>query len=1078
MLPLGDSKPMSVPRLPMGTVSEGSSSGLTLVSHLAIPHVADEMVSDVWKLGSTVMLGFRCGGDGSAIVDVADPSRPRIVARTPALSNLFVDDVEAVHLDGPSWSGDLFIEPFDNCGGSSAPAKTRFWDISDPTHPELLSELTTYSGVHNAYPIVRPDGAFLLMALPRGDTASLGVKGGFAIAEITDPRHPRVVGIYNLRADIGDPPGTDFLHDMWPDATGTTVYAAWWDAGLVRLDITDPSHPTLIGRTVYYGQQEWYGPAAGNLHAALPSPDGRYVYLTDEDFSLGRARIAEGKPDPMDPPPHPALADERGPAQSRDVWGFTRIVDLQAPGGPQLISAMTTTNTARFPPVDSGLYSVHNPFEWEGRLFLSHYSDGVRMWDVTNPAEPRETGYFVPPDLPDRRGRPMKTQVWGVVVEDGLVYASDMAHGLWILSVDDTIPSPTAAPTATASPTPSVTPEPTSTDFPPTEPPTPTDSPIPTDPPTPTDVPAPTDLPTPTDGPPPTEPPTSTATMEPTSTVATPAPSDSPPDTALPPPSGGPGEPPFRVVSTIHLPILLTLALNRSAAAVSRTLDINPRQVADLEVRAGEDVALAGTQAFDEVVVRSGGVLRVEAYEGPGTAGGTLELSARRITVESGGRLSADGAGFRGRLEADGEGPGGGAGGNAELQGLRGDASSDAPHSDSLGPPTHFTGAAAGGGYGGRAGDGMYDKPRGQWPGGRAYGQTDGVDAPWGSAGGAPPHSHHEFESIPGGNGGGALIVRASAVNIEGVVSSDGEDGRSGEYDSAGGGSGGTILIEADSISITGRVSASGGLGGRGWEIGGAGGGGRVKVYFRRGVVDEPSIHADPGQGPCPGDDASPWACPGTVYVERRPDPSFALLPFTLARGCGGHQRLAVAVVIDASRSMDRSGPGATSPLARALVAADDFIGRLAPFDHAGVVAFAGRAMPLAPLTDTGSAREALREVVAGEGSRLDLGIAAGDAVLSVERPPGEERLLVLFSDGVASGESPGELEAAVDHARRGGITVAAIGYGNPPHEPSLEFVAGSADRVWIEPSPGEMGRVISTLRSAVPCGAQLHDAR
>ena len=54
--------------------------------------------------------------------------------------------------------------------------------------------------------------------------------------------------------------------------------------------------------------------------------------------------------------------------------------------------------------------------------------------DISDPANPREVGYFVPPDSTALSGetssRPM---VWGVVKQGDLLFASDMNYGLWIL---------------------------------------------------------------------------------------------------------------------------------------------------------------------------------------------------------------------------------------------------------------------------------------------------------------------------------------------------------------------------------------------------------------------------------------------------------------------------------------------------------------------------------------------------------------------------------------------------------------------------------------------------------------------
>ena len=74
----------------------------------------------------------------------------------------------------------------------------------------------------------------------------------------------------------------------------------------------------------------------------------------------------------------------------------------------------------------------------------------MRVVDVSDPRAPREVAYFVPPATenpvkPSQRSVLTNTaQVWGVVVDEttGLVYASDMNSGLWILRRTDTRPEP------------------------------------------------------------------------------------------------------------------------------------------------------------------------------------------------------------------------------------------------------------------------------------------------------------------------------------------------------------------------------------------------------------------------------------------------------------------------------------------------------------------------------------------------------------------------------------------------------------------------------------------------------------
>jgi hypothetical protein len=78
-------------------------------------------------------------------------------------------------------------------------------------------------------------------------------------------------------------------------------------------------------------------------------------------------------------------------------------------------------------------------------VYISWYSDGVRVVDASDPTNLEEVAYFVPPAgqnpvKPSQRSTLSQTpQVWGVFVDEetGLVYASDMNTGLWILRRTD-----------------------------------------------------------------------------------------------------------------------------------------------------------------------------------------------------------------------------------------------------------------------------------------------------------------------------------------------------------------------------------------------------------------------------------------------------------------------------------------------------------------------------------------------------------------------------------------------------------------------------------------------------------------
>lgn len=69
----------------------------------------------------------------------------------------------------------------------------------------------------------------------------------------------------------------------------------------------------------------------------------------------------------------------------------------------------------------------------------AHSNAGLRIYDTSTPAAPREVGYFLPPDPTHRYGvfpkGKLVAQSEDVLVDTrGLIYVTDKNQGLWILS--------------------------------------------------------------------------------------------------------------------------------------------------------------------------------------------------------------------------------------------------------------------------------------------------------------------------------------------------------------------------------------------------------------------------------------------------------------------------------------------------------------------------------------------------------------------------------------------------------------------------------------------------------------------
>ncbi|MGH3079943.1 MAG: LVIVD repeat-containing protein [Gaiellaceae bacterium] len=328
---------------------------------------------------------------------------------------------------------DIAVAGLQWCGGSRYDADAdrglMLWDVTTPAAPVQLGYLNTgccTRGVHEfevehhangrtyAYATV-PASRYPDAETPSGYRDADG-EGDFRMIEITDPSSPTQVSDWGIQ-DIGGPfyegQGCDadpnYGHGAEPSADGRSVYLSYWDSGLIKLDVSDPANPVFKGRTVYPAN------ADGDAHSSNYDDARKLLFTADEDFC-----------------PQSGPAIEKG-------WGYLRIYDYSNAAAPNQIGSFKTQNSLAIGDRAAGDYTIHNPFLVGTDVYISWYSDGVRIVDASDPRSPREVGYFVPPAgqnpvKPSQRGTLSQTpQVWGVVVENGLIYASDMHTGLWVL---------------------------------------------------------------------------------------------------------------------------------------------------------------------------------------------------------------------------------------------------------------------------------------------------------------------------------------------------------------------------------------------------------------------------------------------------------------------------------------------------------------------------------------------------------------------------------------------------------------------------------------------------------------------
>jgi hypothetical protein len=199
---------------------------------------------------------------------------------------------------------------------------------------------------------------------------------------------------------------------MDPSEDGRTLFVSYWDAVYISLDVSNPSQPRFLGRFTYQPNED------GDAHSTSYDDQRKLLFTADEDFcktSFGTGTVPG--------------------------WGYMRVLDESDPAHPVQIGEFHTQNSFGLSDPGAGDYVVHNPLVVGTDVYLSWYSDGVRVVSTKDPRNPQEVAYFVPPAAQNpvkpaqRSTLTNTTQVWGVAYEPAtkLVYASDMNSGLWIL---------------------------------------------------------------------------------------------------------------------------------------------------------------------------------------------------------------------------------------------------------------------------------------------------------------------------------------------------------------------------------------------------------------------------------------------------------------------------------------------------------------------------------------------------------------------------------------------------------------------------------------------------------------------
>jgi hypothetical protein len=369
---------------------------------------------------------------GFSVIDVRDPTKPRAVNYFPAPPNTWNihlqthDDLLLVINAKDMFAAAEFADEkayyrnqVGNVVGTAAAAQPRprdwtaglaVYDISEGANPRRIGFMPVEGGgVHRIW-YVGGRWAYV-SALLDGFTDYI-----FMTVDMADPENPREAGRYwipGMNTAAGEQP-------TWPASSryglhhaivqGDTAYAAWRDAGMVVLDVTDRSRPKPIVH------RNWSPPFGGGTHNCLPLADRDLLIVLDE-------AVLDHQEDGVKP-----------------IWVF----DNRVPSNPVSIATFPAPSEANYV-AKGGHFGPHNihenrpgSFVSSELIFATYQNAGVRVFDIRDQFQPREVGALVPPQperLMDRRpNRQRVIQSADVFVDNqGLVYSTDYNGGLTII---------------------------------------------------------------------------------------------------------------------------------------------------------------------------------------------------------------------------------------------------------------------------------------------------------------------------------------------------------------------------------------------------------------------------------------------------------------------------------------------------------------------------------------------------------------------------------------------------------------------------------------------------------------------
>ena len=404
--------------------------------------------------GNYAYIGHLRPPDGTTILDVSDPRRPKVVCQ------LRIDD-PYMHSHKVRVVGDIMITNCERYNYLFARKAERLAQVKEKIRQETGLEATR-AEIAKALLVEIDEVARLEEIASRGFQG-----GGFKVWDIKDKSKPRLLsyvktcglGVHRFDMDeryayistemegfhgnilviydIGDPtkpkeisrwwmPGQNVAAGEKPTWRGFDnrlhhtmrhcdyLYAGCWHAGIRVIDVHDITRPHTVG------EYNYHPPFPEPSHTFMRVPfqvDGRDVAMVvDEEHQHVDTRDGERHGGL----PHAAL-------WVFDVSDFKNMKPLSCFTPGELDSPWSRTRGGRY-----GAHQFQEHME-DTLVYCTWFSGGMRIVDIADPLRPREVGHFIPEPIGGHPA-PMSNDV--ETDSRGLVYLLDRFAGFDILEFD------------------------------------------------------------------------------------------------------------------------------------------------------------------------------------------------------------------------------------------------------------------------------------------------------------------------------------------------------------------------------------------------------------------------------------------------------------------------------------------------------------------------------------------------------------------------------------------------------------------------------------------------------------------